>query len=322
MGLGVAVDAAGKAVFDEFIEIQGSGVVDHLRQIRGVAEKRNAQVFYMPSVGMFPITLYLACLRLAPVMAMALGHPATSRSPVMDYVVVEEDYVGDPACFSEELLLLPSDGMPYRPSGLAAPEAKPMIIRENPREIHICVAASVMKINPGFLKACSAIAQRSSIPVKFHFLVGQAIGLVYKQVARVVHSFLREHAIVYRHTPYAGYMEIVRGCDMFINPFPFGNTNGIIDCITAGLVGVCKSGREVNEHIDEGLFKRFELPDWLITRDTESYIQASLRLIQEHDLRNTLRQQLTGADKVGRIFQGRPEIMGQKFMDALRKKIH
>ena len=178
-----------------------------------------------------------------------------------------------------------------------------------------------MKINPGFLNACKAIAERSPIPVKFHFLVGQAIGLVYRQVSRVVNSFLRDSAVVYRHTPYVGYMEVVRNCDMFINPFPFGNTNGIIDCITAGLVGICKSGREVNEHIDEGLFRRFDFPDWLITRDTDSYINASLRLIQDHDLRNKLRRQLTGPDKVGRIFNGRPEIMGQKFMDVLEKKI-
>ena len=33
--------------------------------------------------------------------------------------------------------------------------------------------------------------------------------------------------------------------DMFLSPFPFGNTNGIVDAFTAGLPGVCKTGREV-----------------------------------------------------------------------------
>ena len=53
---------------------------------------------------------------------------------------------------------------------------------------------------------------------------------------------------------------------MMVNPFPFGNTNGIIDMVTLGLVGICKTGAEVHEHIDEGLFKRLGLPEWLIVK--------------------------------------------------------
>ena len=141
------------------------------------------------------------------------------------------------------------------------------------------------------------------------------------QVKSVVFSFLQDSAIVYRHTPYAGYMDIVRRCDMFINPFPFGNTNGIIDCVLAGLVGVCKSGPEVNEHIDEGLFKRFEFPEWLITKDTDSYVQACIKLIHDHKLRNHLRRELTGVEKVERIYRGRPEIMGLKFNEVLSQML-
>ena len=317
MGLANATDAVGHAVFDEWVEIKPGSLQDQITQIRGEAERREAQVFYMPSVGMFPLTMMLTNIRLAPVMAMALGHPATTRSPHMDYVVVEADYVGDPDCFSEELLILPSDGMPYRPSGLASTNPEPPIIRDKPTTVDIVVAASAMKINPGFLNACKAIATRSKVPVKFHFAVAFAQGMVFEQVKRVVTNVLGDYAIVYSHRGYTEYMDIVRKCDMFINPFPFGNTNGIIDTVTAGLVGVCKTGMEVNEHIDQGLFERFGLPNWLVTTDTEGYIKATIKLAENHDLRNELRRQHTGPDKVQRIFQGRPEIMGQMFRKAL-----
>ena len=320
MGLASATDAVGHAVFDEWIEIKPAALQDQIRQIRRVASDRQAQVFYMPSVGMFPLTMMLTNIRLAPVMAMALGHPATTHSPVMDYVVVEEDYVGDPACFSEELLVLPSDGMPYRPSGLASQTPEPPLIREAPERVDICVAASAMKINPGFLLACQAIAQRSRVPVHFHFAVAFAQGMVHAQIRRVVASFLGETATVYSHRGYTEYMEIVRRCDMFINPFPFGNTNGIIDCVTAGLVGVCKTGMEVNEHIDQGLFERFGLPHWLVATDTEGYIKATVKLAENHALRSELRRTRSGPDKVQSIFKGRPEIMGQKFMAALQQR--
>lgn len=319
MGLANATDAVGHAVFDEWIEIKPASLQEQIAQIRGAAQNRQAQVFYMPSVGMFPLTMMLTNIRLAPVMAMALGHPATTHSKHMDYVVVEEDYVGDPGCFSEELLILPNDGMPYRPSGLASQTPEPPIIRENPEVVDIVVAASAMKINPGFLNACKEIAQRSKVPVKFHFAVAFAQGMVYEQVKRVVSNVLGDYAVVYSHRGYQEYMQIVRKCDMFINPFPFGNTNGIIDTVTAGLVGVCKTGMEVNEHIDQGLFERFGLPNWLVTTDNESYIKAAIKLVENHALRNELRRKHTGPDKVERIFQGRPEIMGQMLMERLKK---
>jgi hypothetical protein len=320
MGLATATDSVGHAVFDEWIEIKPGAMEQQIRQIRRVASDRQAQIFYMPSVGMFPLTMMLTNIRLAPVMAMALGHPATTHSPVMDYVVVEEDYVGDPACFSEELLILPSDGMPYRPSGLASQTPPPPLIREAPNRVDICVAASAMKINPGFLLACQQIAKRSKVPVHFHFAVAFAQGMVHAQIRRVVGSFLGDTATVYSHRGYTEYMDIVRSCDMFINPFPFGNTNGIIDCVTAGLVGICKTGMEVNEHIDQGLFERFGLPHWLVATDTEGYIKATLKLVENHALRSELRRTRSGPDKVQSIFKGRPEIMGQMFMAALRKK--
>ena len=83
------------------------------------------------------------------------------------------------------------------------------------------------------------------------------------------------------------------------------------------MVGVCKTGMEVNEHIDQGLFERFGLPDWLVATNTEDYIKASIKLAENHALRNELRRKHAGPEKVERIFKGRPEIMGQKFMEAL-----
>jgi hypothetical protein len=321
MGLSSATDAVGHAVFDEWIEVKPASLQEQTRQIRGVADARQAQIFYMPSVGMFPLTMMLTNIRLAPVMAMALGHPATTNSEHMDYVVVEEDYVGDPACFSEQLLILPNDGMPYRPSGLASESPAPPIIRENPEVVDIIVAASAMKINPGFLNACKVISERSKVPVKFHFAVAFAQGMVFEQVKRVIANVLGNSAVVYSHRGYVEYMDIVRKCDMFINPFPFGNTNGIIDTVTAGLVGICKTGNEVNEHIDQGLFERFGLPNWLVATDTERYIKATIKLVENHELRNELRRKHAGPEKVERIFQGRPQIMGQLFMGVLQEKI-
>jgi hypothetical protein len=96
---------------------------------------------------------------------------------------------------------------------------------------------------------------------------GGAIGTVFFASATVVRTtlwLLGTAAVVYKHQNYSNYMKVIAGCDMFLNPFPFGNTNGIVDTVWAGLVGVCKTRREVHEHIDEGMFRRLGFPDWMV----------------------------------------------------------
>jgi len=316
------VDAAGRAVFDAFHELpETDGMHGQLQFIAELAQQEGVHALYMPSVGMYPLTMFLTNMRVAPLQAYALGHPATTHSPEMDYVVVEEDYVGDPACFSEELLLLPSDGMPYRPSASAQGLSIEAPIRETPQIVEIAVAATTMKLNPGFLSALARITNECGREVRFHFLVGQAIGLVYEQVIHLVRQFLGDRAVVHRHQPYDGYMRVIAGCDMFLNPFPFGNTNGIVDTISAGLVGVCRTGREVHEHIDEGLFTRLGLPSWLVAHTTDEYVAAAVRLIRNDAERCELRRRYAGSDKVQVLFQGRPEILGQKLLALLEKRL-
>jgi predicted O-linked N-acetylglucosamine transferase (SPINDLY family) len=290
---------------------------DQLKFIQKISIERDAQILYMPSVGMFPLTMFLCNLRVAPLQAMALGHPATSHSDVMDFVVVEEDYIGDPKCFSEQLMKLPKDGMPYRKSELIDRIQPLYLKKEKGATVDIVVCATVMKINPEFLRVCAAIANEAKKEVRFHFLVGQAIGLLYVSVKRFIHNYLGGKAIVYQHQPYPDYIDVIAKCDLFLNPFPFGNTNGIIDTVSAGLVGVCKTGDEVFEHIDQGLFERLNFPSWMIAKTNEEYIKAAVRLIDNSQERIALRKKLTGEQAIQLIFNGRPEIMGGMLKDAL-----
>ena len=319
MGYDNIVDATGKAVFDDFVIIDRGMISSELQQVKLLAEKHTAQILYMPSVGMFPITIFLANVRVAPLQLMALGHPATTHSPMIDYVVVEDDYVGDESCFSERLMRLPKDALPYVASA-AVPLNLIPYLRENPAIVKIAVCVTTMKINADFLHTCSTIAARTATPVEFHFMVGQASDLVYPQVVRFVASILGKKGVVHPQQAYTDYMSCINQCDMFINPFPFGNTNGVIDVVTLGQVGVCLSGREVFEHIDEGLFRRLGVPDWLITYSKADYVAATIRLVDGHQERLQLRRELIAKDGIQILFNGRPELFGQQALKLLLKE--
>lgn len=310
------VDELGRAVFDEFIPRSDNGDIPALcQQLLNISEERDVQVLYMPSVGMTLYTMFLANLRFAPLQITTLGHSASTFAPQMDYFIIDEDFVGDEACFSEKVIKTPTDAFPFTPFLQNLDELPQAPLREAPEGIEIAMVASTMKLNPDFLYTCRQIAERSPTPVHFQFFIGAARGLSGLQVVQVVERYLGKWATVHLQQGYATYLQQLANCDLYINPFPFGNMNGIVDLLSVGLVGVCKSGNEPHEHIDQGLFERLGMPKWLVTTTNEEYIEAALRLINNHEERLTIRNNLDGRAAINRLFEGREDIFGQIVQD-------
>ena len=313
-----AVDAAGQAVFDEFHLLKGDNIFSKLNELKEICEKNGAAVLYMPSIGMDLTTIFASNSRLAPVQVIALGHPATTHSDFIEYVIVEDDYVGSEKCFSEQLLRLPKDALPYVPSALA-PKHVEYRLRENPEVVNIGIASTTMKLNPYFLAALKAIRDRANVKVHFHFALGQSSGVTHPYVERFIKSYLGNDATAHPHAPYDQYLRILHNCDMMVNPFPFGNTNGIIDMVTLGLVGVCKTGAEVHEHIDEGLFKRLGLPEWLIANTVDEYVERAIRLAENHQERLELRRHIIENNGLQTLFTGDPSPMGKVLLEKFEE---
>lgn len=313
-----AVDAAGQAVFDEFHLLKGDNIFSKLNELKEICEKNGAAVLYMPSIGMDLTTIFASNTRLAPVQVIALGHPATTHSDFIEYVIVEDDYVGSEKCFSEQLLRLPKDALPYVPSALA-PQHVEYRLRENPEVVNIGIASTTMKLNPYFLAALKAIRDRANVKVHFHFALGQSSGVTHPYVERFIKSYLGNDATAHPHAPYDQYLRILHNCDMMVNPFPFGNTNGIIDMVTLGLVGVCKTGAEVHEHIDEGLFKRLGLPEWLIANTVDEYVERAIRLAENHQERLELRRHIIENNGLQTLFTGDPSPMGKVLLEKFEE---
>ena len=314
------VDAQSRQIFDRFVPLPQGSVLEQLQAVSAVCRRERVAVIYMPSVGMSPLTIFLANWRLAPLQVAALGHPATTHAQALDGLVVEEDYIRDASCFTERLLRLPPDGMPYRPT-------QPMLqaaLRPRPADprlagvVQIAVCAASMKLNPVFLATCAEIAARSKAPTVFHFLVAGSLGLVHYTIQRVLRRYLGDNVFVYAQLPYESYLQVIHHCDLVLNPFPFGNTNGVVDAVWAGRLGVCLLGREVFEAIDPALFRRMGWPDWLIARDRASYVEAACRLIDDQQLREQLQQRHANVEALQRgIFHGRPELLGELLQQEL-----
>ncbi|OOF78958.1 adhesin [Rodentibacter caecimuris] len=315
---GEAVDEAGRAVFDEFHLMKGNSIFEKLLFLKEICDENGAAMLYMPSIGMDLTTIFASNTRLAPIQAIALGHPATTHSDFIEYVIVEDDYVGSEDCFSETLLRLPKDALPYVPSALA-PQNVEYRLRNNPEVVNIGIASTTMKLNPYFLEALKAIRDRANVKVHFHFALGQSSGITHPYVTRFIKSYLGDDATAHPHSAYHQYLQILHNCDMMVNPFPFGNTNGIIDMVTLGLVGICKTGSEVHEHIDEGLFKRLGLPEWLIANTVDEYVERAIRLAENHEERLALRRHIIENNGLQTLFTGDPSPMGKVLLEKFNE---
>jgi hypothetical protein len=309
------VDAAGREVFDEFVPLR-DGFADMVETVRTTVARHAPSVVYYPAIGMFPLTIFLSNMRLAPVQVTALGHGASTMSPFIDHFVVDEDFVGDPATFSERLLPMPPHGMPHVPSAAFRP-MRPRLGPIAPAVVRIAVAATTMKLNPRLMDACGEISRRARTPVHFEFLSGLSHGLGESQVRRFVTGWLG-NATFHGTKAYADYMALLDTCDLFIDPFPYGNMNGIVDMAHLGMAGICRVGAQVHEHIDAGMFRRLGLPEWLIAGSDEGYVAAAVRLVDGHEERRALRLDLLARDAVQAVFRGDPTLLGERLLALAR----
>ena len=315
VGIGMEmVDDLGVSVFDEFERIKNNDNLAAIRQIRETVVKHKPEVIYYPAIGMFPLTIFLSNQRLAPLQVTSLGHAATTFSPFIDYFIVDEDFYGDADTFTEKLISMPVNGMPHVPSALLI--KKTPLIRDNPDEIRIAIPSTTMKLNPRFLTSCRNAINGSKIKLRFEFFMGLSRGLVSLEVRQLVSSYIPD-AVIHPSRHYHDYLEGLNQCDMFINPYPYGNMNSIVDVTTLGLAGVCKTGPALHEHIDDGMFRRLKMPEWLIAKTDDEYVQAVIRLANDHEERINLRKRLLSDNSVQVMFDGLTDELGKRILNLI-----
>jgi hypothetical protein len=268
---------------------------------------------YYPSLGMAPWTIYYSNLRLAPVQFCAIGHGASSYAMEIDYFLIEGDYAGDAATYSEKLVKLPPGATPfYSPEGVEyRPHNAPTSASQGPLNIACC--GSFMKINWRFLELCKRLdgrqrEQSGHRPLAFHFFLGgSGPGLNGEVYRKLIRTYLPEAAIHFTQS-FQSYLDKLAEMDISLSPFPFGGMNGVMDCARLGVVSVCMEGPQVHEAFDAGMWRRMGMPEWLIGSSEDEYEAAAVRIIENPALLRELNRTLVEGGKWGGFFNGDPSV--------------
>lgn len=298
---------------DQLVTFRSSGL--QFPQLIDLIGQQQPDMIYYPIVGMQPWSIMLANLRLAPIQFATPGHPATTHSLEMDYVVIGKDMMGPVDCFSEKVVLLEAPGNIYelrRDVSLPAPDVGP-----NPPTVTIAVAASVAKLNAQFIAACRRIAEQSKRRLEFRFFPN-ATGLEFRVLAHRLKQLLPSAQVrVYPRSDLSGYLQDLNGCDIGLSPFPFGGENCALDCLLQGIPIVTLEGRQPHARLDARVMRLANAPEWLITQTPVEYEQAALRLIEDDRLRCDLSGALLGHCIEKKIREER-ELYATEFVETVR----
>lgn len=287
------VDEPAAELFEEVTRLDVGQELPEL--LRGLLSKQPDVVFF-PSLGMHLYSIALANLRWAPIQFVSTGHPATTCSPYVDYMLLGREVLGAPECFTETVVTLRGPGHIYEnpPEIISLPPK----IRPHPHPLRVAVVSKVLKLNARFMALCKRIADNSARPVEFHFFP-DVMGLRYLHCRRQIRSWLPT-AFVYPTASFADYIARLNEMDVRLGSFPFSGALSTMDCLRQAIPTVAMLDDQPHGRIEAMFMRLVGCPEWLITHSEAEYEAAAHRLIHNDQERVQIARHLVscGVDRI------------------------
>jgi len=268
--------------------------------VRSIVSQRLDVLIYS-EIGMDPITLRLASLRLAPVQAATWGHPETTGLPTIDYYLSAEylEPAGAEAYYTESLVKLPGLGVCYEPlpvpytdpdlPALGIDAGRPVLL--NP--------GTPFKYSPRYDRVFVEIARRIG-NCQLVFFTGPWHGISTLLCRRLRTAFsasgldFDQHVRFVRWLNRAEFHGLMRRADVFLDPIGFSGFNTAIEAVECGLPIVTREGRFMRGRLASAILDRMKLSD-LVAKSENEYIDLAVKLAGDADYRNSVRMRMEQA---------------------------
>jgi predicted O-linked N-acetylglucosamine transferase (SPINDLY family) len=267
------------------------------------------------------VTQKLASLRLAPVQAVAWGHPETSGVPTIDYFLSSEDMEPPQAQahYSERLVALPRLGCHVEPRAAAAEDPPLERWGIDPAVPLLLCPGVPFKYVPQFDWIFPEIAARLG-PCRFVFFAYGAEGPWQRLRARLEHAFAERRVDFAGHVTFlpwqssAAFQGWLERADVFLDTLGFSGFNTALQAVQRALPVVTRDGRFLRGRLASGPMKRLGLPE-LVAATEEDYIALAVRLVRDTAYRERLRQAMR--EQSGRLFSDLGAVRAlEEFLDS------
>ncbi|HEY2969867.1 MAG TPA: tetratricopeptide repeat protein [Casimicrobiaceae bacterium] len=275
--------------------LQGPGT---LRQWVDAVVSQQLDVIIYPEIGMHPMTAKLANLRLAPVQAVAWGHPETSGLPTVDYYLSAEDFEPPEAQenYRERLVALPHLGCFYHPLEVDAIALDLDALGIDSTVPLLLCPGTPVKYTPEHDWMFVEIARRLG-RCQFIFFNHFRENLSEKLQRRLDSAFAQadmyfsEHAISLPWLNSPAFFGLLRRADVFLDTIGFSGFNTAMQGIECGLPIVAREGRFMRGRLASGIVTRLGLSE-LVAKTDQEYVDLAVKLGQDAGYRDRIHMRI------------------------------
>jgi protein O-GlcNAc transferase len=272
-----------------------------LRQWADAIVAAQPDVILYPELGMDPMSVKLAGLRLAPVQAASWGHPETSGLPTIDYYLSAEmlEPADAEAHYSERLVRLPALGCYVERAGVQA--VAPQLAQWNVAadDVLLLCPGVPFKYTPQYDAVLAEIARR--VPRgKLVFFTYRLAALTDKLRERLRAAFagagldLDARAVFVPWQPRAAFYGWLERADVFLDTPGFSGFNTALQAAECGLPIVTRAGRFMRGRLAAGIVERMGLQE-LVARSDEEYVALAARLSHDRGYAQSVRARIAAS---------------------------
>ena len=269
-----------------------------LRQwVQGIIDQQLDALIY-PEIGMDPMSIKLASLRLAPVQVATWGHPETTGLPTIDYYLSAEglEPLNAQENYTEQLVTLPNLGCFYRPWEGEAIRPDLRTLGIDPRSPLLLCPGMPFKYALQHDWVFAEIARRLG-RCQFVFFIPEVRNLAEALRQRLEAVFVRyglnsdEHVIFIPWLNGPAFDGLLERADVFLDTIGFSGFNTAMQAVQRGIPIVTREGRFLRGRLASGILKRMGLQE-LIAASEEDYISLAVKLIRDGEYRERTRKRI------------------------------
>jgi predicted O-linked N-acetylglucosamine transferase (SPINDLY family) len=255
-------------------------------------------VLIYPEIGMDPLTVKLASLRLAPLQAVSWGHPETTGLPTIDCFLSAQalEPEGAQAHYSEKLVALPNLGCSVKPSAAPPQSADLARLGLDPGVPLLVCPGAPIKYAPEHDAVLTAIARELGA-CQFVFFAHWARALSDQLQRRLAAAFAHAGLDPRRHLRLLPWLSppefhaLMRRADLCLDTLGFSGFNTALQALECSLPMVTREGRFLRGRLASGLLRHLGLHE-LVASDEQTYAATAVTLVRDPARRRVLREHI------------------------------
>jgi protein O-GlcNAc transferase len=257
-------------------------------------------VLVYPEVGMDPLTMRLAALRLAPVQCATWGHPPTTGSPAIDYFLSSDKMEPENASdhYTERLVTLPGIGVCV-PELTAAPSGKSrQDFGFSALEIVYLSPQSLFKYLPRHDEIFVRIAEAVD-DATFVFVAGEFPAWTDTFRNRIYDTFIARGLDPEKHLRFIppqsfdDFLRLNASCDVLLDTIGWSGCNTTLEALAQDLPVVTMPGELMRSRHSYAMLKQLAIED-TIASNLDDYVRIAIRLGKDRGWRNDIAHRIAG----------------------------